>query len=298
MLTWHGQTEKYGNYWCMDKKEYPYKIFFFEKEGDSRSCGNKFPIICKNKTTFTKESFVKYIQKAFEPINKTNLGITYKFVGYENTDNDDLAFLIKDDINAIVYYSNVSWGGLSAPFSKSEFGIKLNLISKIHKEWFLSSLRHEMTHALGFAHKDIDFQGLKGQIVINGLDGLGEFTADTIHGIKTVYNIDSKFIINGNITNINSLENSQIFIYNARTKNIMYQSPIDSNGYFEFRIDNFIKKFNILAIGKENDKYWYGKLSKNKALKKKIKNYRFDELKMNNYCNDLKFIKDNIGIVL
>lgn len=301
MLTWYRKAETYKNYWHMDKKEYPYKIFFFEKENDIRSCVNKFPLVCIDKTTFTKESFIKYIEQALNQINKLNINIAYKFIGYESTDSDDLAFLTKDGINAVVYYGNVSWGGLSAPFSKSEFGIKLNLLSKIRKEWYIGSLRHELTHTLGFTHKDVDFQGLKDQIVLNGFDGLGEFSADTIHGIKTVYNEESKFVINGKLCeDIRGIEKLQIFIYNAKTKNIMYQSPIDSDGYFEFRLDTEIKKFNVLAIGRREGEgsYWFGKLNKDRVLGRMMKGYRFDELKLNNYCDDVGFIKDKLGIIL
>lgn len=297
MLTWYRKTETYKNYWHMEKKAYPYKIFFYEKEGDAYSCKDKFPITCADKTVFTKDTFTDYIQTALAQINELNIGISFEYKGYESTYRDDLAFLMKDGTNAIVYYFNYKWGGLSAPFAKNEFGIKIDLVNNIRKEWFIGCLRHEMTHALGFAHKDDDFKGITKQPVINGIDGVGEFSVDTIHGIKTVYGIESKFVINGKL-NINGCENAQIFIYDAKAKNIFYQSPIDNAGYFEFRIDSPIKKFNVLVIGKKEEKYWFGKLNKDRMLGRMMKGYRFDELKLDNYCDDVGFIKDKLGIIL
>lgn len=301
MLTWYRKTETYKNYWHIEKKIYPYKIIFYEKDGDVYSCKDKFPITCTDKTVFNKDTFVSYIQKALAQINDLNIGISFEYIGYESTDRDDLAFLMKDGINAIVYYFNYKWGGLSAPFSKTEFGIKVDLINNTRKEWFIGCIRHEMTHALGFAHKDDDFKGIIKQPVINGIDRLGEFSDDTIHGIKTIYNVESKFIINGKLDeDIRGIERLQIFIYNAKTKDIMYQSPIDSDGYFEFRIDKEIKRFNVLVIGKreEGGKYWFGKLNKDRMLGRMMKGYEFNELKLNNYCDDVGFVKDKLGIVL
>lgn len=297
MLPWHYRTETYKNYWRMDKKDYPYRIFFYEKEGDSHSCKDKFPIVCADKTVFTKNAFTDYIQKALVQINNLNIGISFEYKGSESTDRDGLAFLMKDGINAIVYYFNQEWGGLSAPFSQNEFGIKANLINKVRREWFIGCIRHEMTHALGFAHKDIEFKGITKQPVISGLDGLGEFSADTIHGIKTIYDSGSKFIINGEI-DINGFEDAQIFIYAAKTKNILYQSPIDSKGYFEFRLDCPIKRFNVLAIAKKDGLYWFGNLKKNRVLGLRAKGYKFDELKLRDSCDNLKFIKDRTGATL
>jgi len=297
MLPWHRKTQNYGNYWHVNKKNYPYQIFFYEKEGDTYSCKDKFPIICTGKTIFTKDAFADYIQKALAQINTLDMGISFEYKGYQSTDKDDLAFLMKDGVNAMVYYFKPQWGGLSAPFSENEFGIKLALINNVRKEWFLGSIRHEMTHALGFAHKDDDYKGIVKQSVIAGMDGLGEFSADTIHGIKTIYDIESKYIINGKIA-INGFEKAQIFIYDSKKKNILYQSPIDAKGYFEFRLDYPIKRFNMLAIAKKDDMYWFGKLKKNRVLGRRMKGYKFNELKLNDYCNDLKFIKDKIGVSL
>jgi len=298
MLPWHRKTEKYGGYWHMNKGEYPYKIFFYEKENDKYSCKDKFPITCPDKTVFTKDSFVEYIQKALKQINEMNLGITFNYLGCESTDSDDLAFLMKDGVNAMVYYFEPQWGGLSAPFSENEFGIKLALINNVRKEWFIGSIRHEMAHALGFDHKDDNYKGITKQVVINGFDNLGEFTADTIHGIKTVYDIESKYIINGNIKDTNGLENLQVFIYNAKTKEILYQSPVDSTGYFEFRLDYPIRKFNVLAIGKKEQQYYFGKLSKHRTLGRRRGKHTLDELKLLNFCENTTFIKDRLSIVL
>ncbi len=297
MLPWHRKTQNYGNYWCMDKKNYPYQIFFYEKEGDAYSCKDKFPITCTDKTIFTKDTFVDYIQKALAQINTLNIGISFEYKGYQSTDKDDLAFIMKDGINAVVYYYNYKWGGLSAPFSKTEFGIKLDLINNARKEWFIGCLRHEMTHALGFAHKDDDYKGILKQPVINGLDGLGEFSADTIHGIKTIYDMESKFTVNGKV-DMNGFEEAQIFIYNSKTKNILYQSPIDAKGYWEFRLDYPIKSFNMLAIARKDEIYWFGKLKKDRILGRMMKGYEFNELKLSEYSNDLKTIKDKTGVTL
>lgn len=296
MLPWYRKSETYKNYWHMDKNEYPYKVYFYEN--GVYSCKDKFPITYSTKETATKEQFLIHVQSAFEQLNNLNLGVSFKYVGTDTTDRDDLAFLMKDGINAVVYYFNYKWGGLSAPFSRNEFGIKVDLVNNIRKEWFIGCLRHEMTHALGFAHKDDDFNGIKSQLIINGLDGLGEFSADTIHGIKTLYDVPSKFVINGTIKDHNKeIENQQVFIYDSRNKGVLYQSPVDGNGYFEFRIDNVIPKFGLLAIGKK-DGYLFGGLRLHRMLGKNMKGYQFNDVKLNNYCSDVGFIKDRLGIKL
>lgn len=297
MLPWHRKTENYKNYWHMDKGNYPYKIFFYEKDGDVYSCKDKFPITCTDKTVFTKDTFTEYTKKALAQINDLNMGISFEYKGYESTDRDDLAFLMRDGINAIVYYFNYKWGGLSAPFSRTEFGIKVDLVNNTRKEWFIGCLRHEMTHALGFAHKDDDFKGITKQSVINGLNGLGEFSSDTIHGIKTIYDVESKFVINGEV-DMDGFDGAQIFIYDSKTKNILYQSPIDARGYFEFRLDYKIKQFNVLAIAKKDALFWFGKLNKDRNLGRMMKGYRFDELEFRDSCDDLKSIKDKTGVSL
>lgn len=267
MLPWHYKTQKYGSFWRMNSGEKRYKVYFFEQDDNPYSCKDKFPITLSTGQTLTKDEFVLLVQESLEQFNSYNVGITLTYDGYDVTDKDDLAFNTKDGYSAIVYYWKYKWGGLSAPFGKDDFGIKAYLGDKLRREWYIGVLRHELTHALGFAHKQGLF--LSGDIntmpIITGLKKQGEIAEDTVHGVKVVYDIHTKYNLSGIIFNINEIEaGAEAFLIANKTKQFVYQSPADSTGYFEFRLDKPLKKFKLLVVAKEKEsgKYLYSTIWK------------------------------------
>lgn len=268
---------EYDKFWKILPATYEYKVLFFEKEGHAQSTKDKFPITLSDKTICTKDDFVKIVQEAFEPINSYNLGLNLKYAGYDITDKENIAFDMQDNVNAITYFWKPTTGGLAAPMSQKGFGIEAYLGDRIGKDWYIGVLRHEFTHCMNFTHKDIYFKGLSHQPVISGLDGKGEFTADTLHGFKTLYGVDSKFKIIGIVEDFNekNYEYIEVFVTDRKTKEILYQSPIDWDGYFEFRIDLPLKQFKILVVGKEKNKYYRYKITKKHKLNRWHKHLDF-----------------------
>lgn len=260
MLPWKFQhiPYTYPTFWKINLGVYNYKVLFFEQEGHSYSCKDKFPLTLSDNTIISKDEFVEIVKEALESLNSLNLGIKFNCIGYETTDREHIAFDMKDGINAITYFWNYKWGGFAGPMSKSEFGIKADLIHKGRREWYIGVLRHELLHCLGFTHKDNNIKSLKTTSIITGTENKGEFSLDSIHGLKTIYNIQTKYKITGGILNFNmySYDYIEAFIVNWETKELYYQSPVDINGDFEFRLDKPIKYFKLFILGKEKNKYY------------------------------------------
>ena len=255
MLPWWYKTQTYNNYWRMNNGIYSYKVLFYEKDNDPYSCKDKFPLLLSDNYLITKDDFINIVKEAFNQINNLGFGLTFNCIGYDSTDTD-IAFNMSDNDNTLVYYWNWNYGGLSAPFSKTGFGIKLDLINKGRKEWYIGCIRHEMTHVLGFAHKGIK-NPFKNTSIIEGYKIKKEMTEDTIHGIDTIYNINTPYKIYGNVTDKNLYEFGEAYLIDWKNKLIRYQAPIDSNCYFEFRLRKRIRKFKVLVCSKESN-YLYG----------------------------------------
>lgn len=260
MLPWKFQhlPYTYSTFWKMNLGIYNYKVLFFEQEGHTYSCRDKFPLTLFDNTIISKDQFIEIVREAFESFNKLNLGITFNCIGHEITDKEHTAFDTKDNTNVIAYFWNYKYGGLAGPISKSEFGIKADLINKGRKEWYIGVIRHELLHCLGFSHKDNNIKSLKTTPVINGFKNKGEFSEDSVHGLKTVYNIPTKYNITGRIFEFARYYYDYIeaFLVNWKTKELLYQSPVDSKGDFEFRLDKPIKYFKLFILGKEKNKYY------------------------------------------
>jgi hypothetical protein len=82
------------------------------------------------------------------------------------------------------------FGGLASPMSKKGFSIKLDLVDKGEKSWYIGCIRHEMTHVLGFGHKGNKnpfYQ--RGIPFVAGHKQKGEMVEDTVHGFDIVYNV-------------------------------------------------------------------------------------------------------------
>jgi len=115
------------------------------------------------------------------------------------------------------------------------------------QEYFL----HEFGHVLSFGHKDN--RGLTGNIeygnrslkfspVIYGIVHIGENVEDSVHGIDTLYQTSNTSLylkITGNISTANSSFYSdgwaEAYLVDGGNNKLLYQIPIDSSGYFEFR---------------------------------------------------------------
>lgn len=260
MIPWKFQhlPYTYSTFWKMNLGIYNYKVLFFEQEGHSYSCKDKFPLTLSDNIVISKDGFIEIVKEAFESFNSLNLGITFNCIGHDITDREHIAFDTRDNANVITYFWNYKYGGLAGPMSKSEFGIKADLINKGRKEWYMGVLRHELLHCLGFAHKDDNIKSLKTAPVITGIKNKGEFSEDSTHGLKTIYNIATKYKITGRIFdfNIYSYDYIEAFIVNWKTKELCYQSPVDSKGEFEFSLDKPVKHFKLFILGKEKNKYY------------------------------------------
>ena len=300
MLPWKFQQLQYiySNFWRINLGIYNYKVLFFEKEGHPYSCKNKFPLTLSDNSIVTKDEFAEIVKEAFKSFNSLNLGITFNYIGQEITDREHIAFDTKDNINAITYFWNYKYGGLAGPMSKYEFGIKADLINRGRREWYIGVIRHELLHCLGFGHKDDNIKSLKTSPVINGLHNKGEFSEDSIHGLKTIYNIPTKYEVSGRVVDFNlySYDYIEAFIVNWKNKELCYQSPVDSLGDFEFRLDKPIKQFKLFILGKEKNKYYrFNRI--NKPRKMNIFNKKFTTFpSMENSARTLEEIKEITGI--
>lgn len=292
MIPWWHKEEVYGSYWRMNGGQYDYKVLFYEKEGDKYSCKDKFPIVLSTGQSITKEEFVGIVREAIQQINDLDFGLRFNFTGHGVTDTDDLAWDTKDGVGAIVYYWKFSAGGLSAPFGRKDFGVKACLDGGMGREWYIGVARHEMTHALGFAHKGNMFDENTNKMpFVTGING--EMTEDTVHGFDIVYGKDTNFKILGKVADKTKYEQGQAFLVDWGRKELVFQSPIDPNGYFEFRLRKRIKTFKILILSKEESSpVWFNQIwKKPKKIGRLGKIFDLGEIKLVNSCSSLDTIE-------
>lgn len=107
------------------------------------------------------------------------------------------------------------------------------------QEYFL----HEFGHVLSFAHRDPGNSSLSYSPIIYGIVHIGENVEDSIHGIDTLYQTSNTSLylkITGNISTANSSFYSdgfaEAYLVDSGSSKLWYQAPIDSSGYFEFRV--------------------------------------------------------------
>ena len=159
----------------------------------------------------------------------------------------------------IVLY-NKSSDGFFASTSKDSIRVIGHLgWYKENYGYMQSGLRHEINqHALGLGHKDRmwDYPGTSGvskthkmgnnniafMPLQRGFIHSGETTEDAVSGLWTVYDVTATLKITGQIKNDDNNKKwfwdgyGTAYIIDHVKKECMYQSPIDQNGYFEFRL--------------------------------------------------------------
>lgn len=113
------------------------------------------------------------------------------------------------------------------------------------------TLKHEIIHGLGFGHKK--------QLVDTSMPyDRGELNKDDIHGINTIYgNVVDRKLISYIFNDMSEYDDRQVFL--VRNKKLLYQSPIDINGYYEFNLSNEKKDFTELFLFRKGANYFYSK---------------------------------------
>lgn len=154
----------------------------------------------------------------------------------------------------IVLY-NKSSDGFFASTSKDSIRVIGHLgWYKDNYNYMLSGLRHEINqHALGLGHKDRMQDTSDGSYKLGnnniafmplqrGFIHSGETTEDAVSGLWTVYGVAATLKITGQLKNDDNNKKwfwdgyGTAYIVDHVKKECMYQSPIDQNGYFEFRL--------------------------------------------------------------
>jgi len=278
MITWDYTKYTYDNYLRLQPGNYPYKVYFYEGEpveinGKTYdlSCRDVFPVSVAE----DREAFCEMVQYAMGLFNGLGLGITFEYLGHDTVSTYRTEFRVGDG-NAIVYYNNFPYGGLGGFFpNKKEFGVAMNLGKTKEYNRYLGELVHEMLHCLGIGHKFTSKTVFTGRQVskwtiekdLIAIDGQpANISDDSIHGLDVIYKTDTKFRASGTIRDREKFNHAEAFLFkwhkDIDKREMLYQTLVDSTGYFEFRLrhkENIKNGFKILCVGRGgNGWYWNG----------------------------------------
>lgn len=261
MIPWYKDSQTYGSYWKMGYGEYPYTVYFYEKEGDATSCKEKFPIKRKDGSLFTKDDLCKKIESAMNIFNEADFGLKFTFKEHKTTEFDNTAFDMSDGKSAIVvYWNHPDWAGLSAPFSQTQVGMKISIGENVANDGVDGIIKHEMEHVLGFAHKESvfgDYLDWRDADFVCKPERPGGLPFDTLHGLDTVYNVYPDYLVCGRVRGYDLRQHAQAYLIDVRTEKPLYQTPIDKVGYYEFRLRRYLKVWKLLVIAKTDTGIYY-----------------------------------------
>lgn len=232
--------------------------------------------------SISKQDYLDRIQRIFD--------VDYNTLGFGRTFTLNATIVDVDTTDAI--FTNSSFSGVEICNISDAYAYRQDSANRFRVRMFQASsyaqlkgyFSHEFDHALGFMHKD---QGAGGAYYGNNslsfapmLYGIpptnAELTEDSINGIDTLYETSNTSLylkVTGNISTANSSFYSngyaEAYLIDSQTNNIWYQAPIDTAGYFEFRVrklhaPGYYFKLLVCSSGSNyHQKYPYHGLTKN-----------------------------------
>lgn len=253
------------------------KPLFLDSEG-KESVSGKY----KN---MTRQNITDRISTVYNEPNLLGLGVVFVCDGYEILSND-----IAPSGHRILLYANYEYSGAVLGSPRSSDSNKMVVVYSIGntiKTDSVSTLAHELFHVLGLAHKD--GYGNNASTIEGDIDygnphlgnmpiGMGFIakqyngsTEDSVCGFDCLYNTTTTNTVkiygtlNSDKYPINNPDDGgkifyseggcMAFLWDNYKKEIMYQMPVDKNGYFEFRIrvlpPTSQAPFNLLICSKE-----------------------------------------------
>lgn len=227
----------------------------------------------------SKEDYVGLVvQSAIEDFNNLGYDISFSISGVEITDKPGF-----HETGTIVYEPNHR----SMGYANNSGGLKIwmNMADKAAIDGSRATLLHEILHNIGFRHK-------RDGIIKHhrpAYDLSITLDRDDIHGIDVVYKYPSKYIISGILQDRNDYACSEVYLVNDKGR-LKYQSPVDSLGYFEFRLrDKFDgDRFSLFVLALDEDGLYYFRKTGRYAFKKKVV---IDIKKLTGTVDDLNKIK-------
>lgn len=189
------------------------------------------------------------VSETFRRFNKLNLPINLTWDYYDITERIAFAYH-----NSIVYTPHSGSMAFALPDAGNALRIKMFVApdGTVDTEGCISTLFHEILHAVGFQHKDAGvIKGYRPKYYQPSLNN------DDIHGLDVVYGHDTKYKINCNLDTRGEFKLADAYIINDNGK-LCYQSPVDKYGYAEFRLrKKFGDTFRLLIIGQKDNMLWY-----------------------------------------
>jgi hypothetical protein len=210
LLPFDFKTKLYGDgdYWRIEPGKHDITLWFNKKIP---------PELLKAKEDIVVEDVVMPMLDQF---NSFGLNTQFRLKGVDLTDK------VGCMPGGILY----EYKAMSQCYLKQKkIAIRMGIVETSEAKGLLEVLKHEFIHALGFCHKSDNF-GIRREFYDKK-----EFNRDDVHGLDVVYNYASKIMIFGHLKSINNYDVAEAYIMNA-TNELVYQSPIDSTGYFEFRL--------------------------------------------------------------
>lgn len=253
----------YSEYWKLTQGSHKFQVLFHQSI--------PFPIIEEktNNKIFPEDMINDVVMKSFSEFNNFNLGVSLDFDSWDYTESTHVS------PGTVLYEYHK---GSQAWVFQSEIMIRMGLWEGAETQGRIHTLNHEILHSVGFAHKSDGL--IKRHSPLYDSAQKPEFNDDDIHGLDVVYQYPSKYIIKGKLSDIGKYKEAEAYLVNKR-KNLKYQSPIDKNGYFEFRLRKKMagNEFRIFVLAiDENNIYHYSKTSK-KHFKKGTIQINIGELK-------------------
>lgn len=274
MIPWDYTKHTYTDYLRLQPGIYPYKVYFYEGEPVELN-GKTYDLSCKdvfpNSIADDKEEFCEMVQYVMDLFNYLNIGIEFVYQGHDVVTEYKTEFRV-NSANAIVYYNGFPWGGLGGFFpNKKEIGVAMHIGKTKDYNRYLGELVHEMLHCLGIGHKFTSKTVFTGKQVSKWIiekdvvateDGIVGISKDSVHGVDVIYKTDTKFKVSGTIQDREKFSHAEAFLFkwhkDRDKREMLYQTTIDSTGYYEFRLrskEDVSNGFKILCVGRD-DKGW------------------------------------------